>query len=147
MLHIGDMLNRLVLLRCTRNAGRFLRFYRGHFNAIWITFRTFSETFEKTKLLKFKSHLKELNCSVPSDPSLVKSKTRLNACIFWSYFLSDLAGGWVGWGGEVPLAPLGCAIGWSHIEDRLIYCLKMVVWSVPFPNVVRVEMAGQVFIK
>ena len=33
-----------------------------YFSATWISFRTFFELFERSKLLKFGSHLKELNC-------------------------------------------------------------------------------------
>ena len=48
------------------------------FSAIWITFYTFSDPFEKTKLLKFGSHSKELNLP----PYLQhKFKTCLNAYI------------------------------------------------------------------
>ena len=35
---------------------------------IWITFRIFLETIKRTKLLKFQSHLKKLNCSALSAP-------------------------------------------------------------------------------
>ena len=38
------------------------------FKAIWITFCTFLEPYEITKLLRFESHLKELNCPAPSAP-------------------------------------------------------------------------------
>ena len=48
----------------------------GCFNAIWITFRTFSEPFERTKFLRFKNLLKK------TLPLLhVKSKIRLKSCI------------------------------------------------------------------
>ena len=61
-----------------------------HFNAIWTSFCTFLEPFERTKLLKFGSHLKELNCLDPTAPLppylQVKFKTRLNACILGLIF-------------------------------------------------------------
>ena len=42
-------------------AGRFLEFFgkNSSFNAIWITFRTFSEPFERTKFLRFQSQFKK----------------------------------------------------------------------------------------
>ena len=46
----------------------------GYFNAIWITFRTFSEPFERTKFLRFES---QLNKFLPL--LQVKSKTRLKS--------------------------------------------------------------------
>ena len=60
-------------------AGRiFISFWKksGSFNAIWITFRTFSEPFERTKFSRFKS---QLNKSLPL--LQVKSKTHLKSCI------------------------------------------------------------------
>ena len=48
----------------------------GYFNAFWITFHSFSEPFERTKFLRFKS---QLNKSLPL--LQVKSKTRLKSCI------------------------------------------------------------------
>ena len=57
----------------------------GYFNAIWITFRTFSEPFEKTKFLMFENQLKK---SLPLFQ--VKSKTRLKSCILGVKFC-DLA--------------------------------------------------------
>ena len=59
-------------------AGRFFLFWEknGNFNAIWITFRMFSELFERTKFLRFES---QLNKSFPLFQ--VKSKTRLKSCI------------------------------------------------------------------
>ena len=64
-------------------------------NAIWITFRTFLDPFEKTKLLKLDSHYKQLNCQLIQPPYLlmVKYKTCLNACILGLNFLRDLAKG------------------------------------------------------
>ena len=48
----------------------------GYFNAIWITFRTFSEPFERTKFLRFESQLnKSLHLLQ------VKSQTRLKSFI------------------------------------------------------------------
>ena len=42
-------------------ARRFLEFFgkNSSFNAIWITFRTFSEPFERTKFLRFQSQFKK----------------------------------------------------------------------------------------
>ena len=55
----------------------------GYFNAIRITFRTFSEPFEKTKFLMFESQLKK------SLPLLqVMSKTRLKSCILGLNFVT-----------------------------------------------------------
>ena len=61
-------------------AGQFFVIFlekNGYFNAIWITFRTFSEPFERAKFLMFESQ---------SNKSLlllqIKSKTRLKSCIF-----------------------------------------------------------------
>ena len=55
----------------------------GYFNAIRITFRTFSEPFEKTKFLMFESQLKK------SLPLLqAKSKTRLKSCILGLNFVT-----------------------------------------------------------
>ena len=73
-----------------------------HFNAIWITCRTFLKLFERKKLLSFGSQLKKLNYPVRSALYLqVKSKAHLNACILGLKFPSDLADG--GGGGENPL--------------------------------------------
>ena len=47
------------------------------FNAIWITFHTFSESFEKTKILRFERLLKKSLTLL-----LVKTKTYLNFA-FW----------------------------------------------------------------
>ena len=55
----------------------------GYFNAIRITFRTFSEPFERTKFLMFKSQLKK------SLPLLqLKSKACLKSCIFGLNFVT-----------------------------------------------------------
>ena len=70
-----------------RVAGQFFVIFleKKYFNAIRITFRTFSEPFERTKFLMFESQLKK------SLPLLqVKSKTRLKSCIFGVKFC-DLA--------------------------------------------------------
>ena len=55
----------------------------GYFNAIWITFRTVSEPFERTKFLMFKSQLKK---SLPLFQ--VKSKTRFKSCILGLNFVT-----------------------------------------------------------
>ena len=55
----------------------------GCFNAIWITFRTFSESFERTKFLRFES---QLNKSLPL--LQVKSKTRLKCRILGLNFVT-----------------------------------------------------------
>ena len=61
-----------------------------NFSAIWITFRTFSESFETTK---FES---QLNKSLPL--LQVKSKTRLKSCIFGLNFVT-----WPGQGNQGTL--------------------------------------------
>ena len=68
-------------------AGRrfFVIFWKenGYFKAIRITFRTFSEPFERTKFLMFESQLKK------SLPLLqVKSKIRLKSCILGLNFVT-----------------------------------------------------------
>ena len=62
------------------------------FNAIWITFRTFLELFQRTKLLMFETSSK---INLPSFRYLeqVKFKTYLNACILGLNFLSNVAKG------------------------------------------------------
>ena len=55
----------------------------GYFNAIWITFRTFSEPFETTKFLRFES---QLNKSIPLLPA--KWKTRLKSFILGLNFVT-----------------------------------------------------------
>ena len=55
----------------------------GYFNAIRITFCTFSEPFETTKFLMFES---QLNKSLPL--LHVKSKTRLKSCILGLSFVT-----------------------------------------------------------
>ena len=65
---------------------------KSHFNAIWIIIRTFLEPFERTNLLRFKSHFKRISRPA-SSASLylqVKFKTRLNASILELNFLNDL---------------------------------------------------------
>ena len=62
------MLCKLMLLKCIIDvinakppaAGDFCVFFENiiRSNANWITIRTFSQSFEKNKLLKFESHLK-----------------------------------------------------------------------------------------
>ena len=66
-------------------AGRFLMFLEknGYFNTIWITIRTFSEPFERTKFLRFESQWSK------SLPLLqVKSKARLKSCILGLNFVT-----------------------------------------------------------
>ena len=55
----------------------------GCFNAIRITFRTFSEPFETTKFLMFESQLKKSLLLLQ-----VKSKTRLKSCILGLNFVT-----------------------------------------------------------
>ena len=65
----------------------------GYFYAIWITIRTFLESFEKTKFLMFESQLKK------SLPLLqAKSKTRLKSCILGLNFVT-----WPGQGNQGTL--------------------------------------------
>ena len=52
-------------------------------NAIWITFRTFSEPFERTRFLRFES---QLNKSLPLYQ--IKSKTRLKSCTLGLNFVT-----------------------------------------------------------
>ena len=61
----------------------FLEKKNGYFNAILITFRTFSEPFERTKFLMFESRLKK-SLSLFQ----VKSKTRLKSCILGLNFVT-----------------------------------------------------------
>ena len=42
-----------------------------YFNAIWITFRTFSEPFEKTKILRFESQLNKSFLLLKASPKHV----------------------------------------------------------------------------
>ena len=52
-----------------------------HFNAIWITFRSLLESFETSKLLKLRSHLKDLNRTLhsPSHPTpLLASQVQIS---------------------------------------------------------------------
>ena len=61
-------------------AGHFFVFFFekiGYSNAIRITFRTFSEPFERAKFLMFESQLKKSLLLL-----LIKSKTRLKSCFF-----------------------------------------------------------------
>ena len=61
---------------------KFLKTY-GYFNAIWITFRTFSEPFERTKFLRFGSPLNKFL------PLLqIKSKAGLKSCILGLNFVT-----------------------------------------------------------
>ena len=55
----------------------------GYFNAIRITFRMFSEPFERTKFLMFESQLKKL---LPLFQ--VKPKTRLKSCLLGLNFVT-----------------------------------------------------------
>ena len=68
-------------------AGQFFVMFleKNYFNAIRITFRAFSEPFERTKFLMFES---QLNKSLPL--LQLKSKIRLKSCIFGVKFC-DLA--------------------------------------------------------
>ena len=59
-----------------------------YFNAIWITFCTFLEPFERTKFLRFES---QLNMSLPL--LQVKSKTRLKCSILRLNFVTWLKSG------------------------------------------------------
>ena len=77
-------------------AGRFfVSFWKknGCLNAIWITFRTFSEPFERTKFLRFES---QLNKSLPL--LQVKSKARLKSFILGLNFVT-----WPGQGNQGTL--------------------------------------------
>ena len=65
----------------------------GYFNAIWITFCTFSESFEIIKLLRYES---QLNKSFPL--LQVKSKTCLRSCILGLNFVP-----WPGQGNQGTL--------------------------------------------
>ena len=71
--------------RSTQPLGDFCKFLEknGYFNAVWIKFRTFSKSFERTKFLRFGS---QLNKSVPL--LQVKSKTRLKSCILRLNFVA-----------------------------------------------------------
>ena len=55
----------------------------GYFKAIWITFRTFSEPFERTKFLRFESQLNEFLLFLQ-----VKSKTHLKSFILGLNFVT-----------------------------------------------------------
>ena len=73
--NLGGMLNKLMQLkrihrRRSQSPGDFSDFSKNNnlFNSIWITFCTILEPFERTKLVKFKSRLKESNCLAPSAP-------------------------------------------------------------------------------
>ena len=63
----------------------FVSFWKknGYLNAIWITFRTFSERFERTKILRFDS---QFNKSLPL--LQVKSKTHLKSFILGLNFVT-----------------------------------------------------------
>ena len=67
-------------------AGRFFIIFKKkmgiYFNAIRITFRTFSEPFERTKFLMFESQLKTSLLLLQ-----VKSKTHLKSCILGLNFV------------------------------------------------------------
>ena len=73
-------------------AGRFFG-KNGYFNAIWITFRTFSETFERTKFLRFESQLSKSLSLLQ-----VKFKTRLKSRILGLNFVT-----WPGQGNQGTL--------------------------------------------
>ena len=71
--------------RSTQPLSDFLKFLEknGYFNAIWITIRTFSEPFERTKFLRFES---QLNKSLPL--LQIKSKPHLKCCILGLNFVT-----------------------------------------------------------
>ena len=66
-------------------AGRFLEVFgkNGYFNAIWITFHTFSEPFDRTKFLRRESQLNK-----PLPLLKIKFKTRLKSCILGLNFVT-----------------------------------------------------------
>ena len=85
--NLSGVLNELMQLKRHKRGlppGDFCDFFEKKkiFYAIWITFYTFLKPFEKTKLLKFGSHLKQLNCPNPNPYLQVKFKTGLNACMW-----------------------------------------------------------------
>ena len=65
----------------------------GYLNAIWITFRTFSELFEKTKFLRFENQLNKSLSLLQ-----VKSKTHLKSFILGLNFVT-----WPGQGNQGTL--------------------------------------------
>ena len=65
----------------------------GYFNAIWITFHTFSEPFEVTKFLRFEGQLNKSFLLLQ-----VKSKTRLKSCVLGLNFVT-----WHGQGNQGAL--------------------------------------------
>ena len=95
--------------RSTQPLGDFLEKI-GYFGAIWIIFRTFSETFEKTKFLRFES---QLNKSLPL--LQVKSKTRLKSCILRLNFVT-----WPGQGNQGTLLSATFLALNHSLEDLLL---------------------------
>ena len=80
----------------------------GYFDAIWITFRTFSEPFERTKFLRLESQLNKFL------PLLhVKSKTRLKSCILGLIFVT-----WRGQGNQGTLLS-ATFLALNHLEEGL----------------------------
>ena len=65
----------------------------GYFNAIWITFRTFSERFERTKFLRFESWVNKSLALLQ-----ITSKTRLKFCLLGLNFVT-----WPGQGNQGTL--------------------------------------------
>ena len=79
-------MSKLVQLKHATAAGRFFVIFwkkNGYFNAIRITFRSFSQPFETTKLLMFESQLKKSLRLLQ-----VKSKARLKSCILGLNFVT-----------------------------------------------------------
>ena len=92
----------------------------GYFNAIWITFRTFSDPFERTKFLRFESQLTKSLSLLRA-----KSKTRLKSCILGLNFVT--------WPGRGNLGTLLSAtvLALSHSNKDLL--LKIFVLSSKLP--------------
>ena len=81
--------------RNTQPLGNFLKVFgkNGYLNAIWITFRTVSEPFERTKFLRFENQLNKSLSLLQ-----VKSKTRLKSFILGLNFVT-----WPGQGNQGTL--------------------------------------------
>ena len=96
--------------RSTQPLGNFLEFFEenGYFNAIWITFRTFSEPFERTKFLRIES---QLNKSLPL--LQVRSKTRLKSFILGLIFVT-----WPGQGNQGTLLS-AAFVALNHLLEDL----------------------------
>ena len=85
-------------------AGRFFVIFWAKncaFNAVWITFQTFSDPFERTKLLRFESQWKKTLTLLQ-----VKSKTHFKFCILGFNFVSDL----------------------TQVRGSTVHCLLQYVW-------------------